>query len=443
VAVDAITGKEIWRNHMADPHTGVTMTVAPLIIKDKVITASSSGEMGVRGWIQALDLKTGKSFWRAYNTGPDKDVLIGQNFRDNSVYYKDQVDQGASSWPNERAYLLGGSAAWGYLTYDPELDLLFYGTSQPGVWNAEMRCDQAEYEKNPRKCDNKWGASIFARKPDTGEAVWAYQFTPHDSWDFDAASEAIAVNQTVTLKNGATHDKLLVHFNKNGFAYTFDRATGEVLMAPQFVAEVNWSTGIDLTTGLPNVVEDMRVHEGSVTEHICPSVLGGKGWEPASFSPNTGLFYAPTFNLCGNLETLKAEFISGAPFMGEELTIGPATDTSYSSELIAWDATKGEKVWGVKEPNQIYAGTLTTAGGLVFYSTKDPSLKAVDAVTGAPLFSTPLECNSVGNPISFAGPDGKQRIAVFSDDKCAANASNGEDEHQNGNGGWVHVYKAP
>lgn len=439
VAVDAVTGKEVWRNRLADPHTGVTMTVAPIIAKGKVITASSSGEMGVRGWIQALDLNTGKALWRAYNTGPDKDVLIGQNFRDNSVYYKGQVDQGATSWPNQRAYLLGGSAAWGYLTYDPELDLLFYGTSQPGVWNADMRCDQAAYAKDPQKCANKWGASVFARKPDTGEAVWAYQFTPHDSWDYDAASEAIAVNQTVTV-GGVRHDKLLVHFNKNGFAYTFDRATGEVLLAPQFVDEVNWANEVDTVTGLPDVNEDMRVHQGVLTEKICPSVLGGKGWEPASFSPKTGLFYAPTFNLCSNLEALKAEFISGAPYMGTDYSIGPASDTSYASELIAWDATKGEKLWGVKEQAWIYAGTLTTAGGVVFYSTKAPALKAVDAKTGAPLFNTALQCNTVGNPISFAGSDGKQRIAVFSDDKCAANSGG---EHPTGNGGWVHVYKLP
>lgn len=439
VAVDAVTGKEIWRNHQADPHTGVTMTVAPIVAKGKVITASSSGEMGVRGWVQALDLKTGKTLWRAYNTGPDKDVLIGQNFRDNSVYYKGMVDQGATSWPNQRAYMLGGSAAWGYLTYDPELDLLFYGTSQPGVWNADMRCDQAAYQKDARKCDNKWGASIFARKPDSGEAVWAYQFTPHDSWDYDAASEAIAVNQTVTVK-GVKHDKLLVHFNKNGFAYTFDRATGEVLLAPQFVDEVTWANEVDTATGLPDVNDNMRVHQGVLTENICPSVLGGKGWEPASFSPKTGLFYAPTFNLCSNLEALKAEFISGAPYMGTDYSIGAASDASYASELIAWDATKGEKLWGVKETAWIYAGTLTTAGGVVFYSTKAPALKAVDAANGNPLFSASLQCNTVGNPISFAGADGKQRIAVFSDDNCAANTSG---EHNKGNGGWVHVYKLP
>ncbi len=439
VAVDAVTGKEIWRNHQADPHTGVTMTVAPIVAKGKVITASSSGEMGVRGWVQALDLKTGKTLWRAYNTGPDKDVLIGQNFRDNSVYYKGMVDQGATSWPNQRAYMLGGSAAWGYLTYDPELDLLFYGTSQPGVWNADMRCDQAAYQKDARKCDNKWGASIFARKPDSGEAVWAYQFTPHDSWDYDAASEAIAVNQTVTVK-GVKHDKLLVHFNKNGFAYTFDRATGEVLLAPQFVDEVTWASEVDTATGLPDVNDNMRVHQGVLTENICPSVLGGKGWEPASFSPKTGLFYAPTFNLCSNLEALKAEFISGAPYMGTDYSIGAASDASYASELIAWDATKGEKLWGVKETAWIYAGTLTTAGGVVFYSTKAPALKAVDAANGNPLFSASLQCNTVGNPISFAGADGKQRIAVFSDDNCAANTSG---EHNKGNGGWVHVYKLP
>ncbi|MGJ0485339.1 MAG: PQQ-dependent dehydrogenase, methanol/ethanol family [Methylomicrobium sp.] len=439
VAVDAITGTEVWRNRLADPHTGVTMTTAPMIVRDKVIVASSSGEMGVRGWIQALDLKTGKSLWKAYNTGPDKDVLIDQNFRDNSVYYKGMVDQGATSWPNERAWLLGGSAAWNYFTYDPELDLLFYGTSQPGAWSAEMRCNQVEYKTNPRVCDNKWGASIFARKPDTGKAVWAYQFTPHDSWDYDAESESIPVNQPFKDAKGNSHDKLLVHFNKNGFAYTFDRATGEILQASPFVSEINWASEIDVTTGLPIVNEDMRIVEGEdkLNKKICPSALGGKGWEPASFSPNTGLFYAPTFNLCEYLETMKAEFISGAPYMGMDLQFAPAGDTSYTSELIAWDATATDptkqKLWGVKEKNMIYAGVLSTAGDVIFYTTKDPKLKAVHAKTGEPLFETNLACNAVGNPISFAGPDGKQRIAVFSDSNCT---------NPNGvEGGWVNVYK--
>ncbi|QSA96555.1 PQQ-dependent dehydrogenase, methanol/ethanol family [Methylococcus sp. EFPC2] len=429
VAVNATTGKEVWRNHLADPRTGVTMTTAPVIVRDKVIVASSSGEMGVRGWVQGLDLKTGKSLWKAYNTGPDKDVLIGQYFRDHSVYYKDLVDQGATSWPNERAWLLGGSAAWNYMTYDPELDLLFYGTSQPGVWNADMRPG-----------DNKWGASIFARRPDTGEAIWAYQFTPHDNWDYDSESESTPVNQPVTTADGVIHDKLLVHFDKNGFAYTFDRRTGQILLAPQFVPEVNWASHIDLTTGLPVVNDEMRVQEGKQTKNICPSVFGGKGWEPTAFSPKTGLFYAPTFNYCSDLAALKAEFISGAPYMGTEYNIHPGTDKSYVAELIAWDAAKGEKKWGVKEAKQIYAGVLSTAGGVVFYSTKDPKLKAVsadptpDAGTGGGkkiLFEAPLTCNTVGNPISFNGPDGKQRIAVFSDDKCTGGEG----------GGRVHVYK--
>lgn len=443
VAVDAVTGKQVWRKNLADPHTGVTMTVAPLIVKGKVITASSSGEMGVRGWVQALDLKTGAPLWRAYNTGPDKDVLIDQNFRDNSIYYKGQTDLGATTWPNQRGWLLGGSAAWAYMTYDPELDLLFYGTSQPGVWNADMRTG-----------DNKWGSSVFARKPDTGTAVWAYQFTPHDSWDYDAISESIVADQPITV-NGQIHDKILVHFNKNGFAYVFDRVTGEVLKAPQFAAEVNWASKIDLTTdpktglpsALPVVNENMRVHEGKVTADICPSVLGGKGWEPGSFSSATHLFYMPTFNLCANLEALKAEFISGAPYMGTDYSIKPGADMTYVSELIAWDATATDptlhKKWGVKEPAMIYAGVLTTAGGLVVYTTQaqtylklPPALKVVDANKGTPLWSVALPCNTVGNPISFQGPDGKQRIAVFSDDACKGTPAVTT-------GGTVHVYKLP
>jgi alcohol dehydrogenase (cytochrome c) len=422
VAVDASTGKEIWRNKLADPKTGVTMTTAPQVINGKVIVASNSGEMGVRGWIQALDLATGKALWRGYNTGPDKDVLIGDYFRNNSAYYKGLVDQGATSWPNQKAYYVGGSASWHGITYDPDLNLLIHGTSQPGVWNADMRPG-----------DNKWGASVLARDLDTGEVKWAYQFTPHDNWDYDATSESIPVNQTIVTPDGKTHDKLLVHFNKNGFAYTFDRASGQILLAKQFVNEVNWASGIDLTTGKPILNPDKRVKQGQVTQKICPSVLGGKGWEPAAFSPKTGLFYAPTFNLCGNLEALKAEFISGAPYMGSDFSFGAASDTSYTSELIAWDATKGEKKWGVKEAKLIYAGVLTTAGGLVFYTTKDPMLKAVSDTDGTLKFKVSLACNAVGNPISFAGPDGVQRIAVFSDDNCTGKKTV--------SGGTVHVYK--
>ncbi len=439
VAINANTGKLIWKNNLADPHTGITMTVAPIItptktaagsvVGGKVITASSSGEMGVRGWIQALDLKTGLHLWRAYNTGSDKDVMITGNTK--NFYPKDQgKDLGLKSWPNERAALLGGSSAWAYLTYDPDLNLLFYGTSQPGVWNADMRPGA-----------NKWGSAIFARNPDNGEAKWIYQVVEHDSWDYDAGSENIAVDMKLKPTDQNAR-KLLIHLNKNGFAYTFDRGTGEILTAKQFANNVNWATAdkFDLITGTQAVRDDMRIHQDKEPKRICPSVLGGKGWEPGAFSPKTQAFYMPTFNFCSTMDALKAEFISGAPYMGASYDITPDLSTGLpfkSSELIAWDAIKGERKWTVSEPAMIYAGVLATAGDVVFYTTQAPSFKAINANTGAALWNTPLTCNVVGNPISFQGPDGKQRVAVFSDDSCA----NGKALVSGG--GRVHVYKLP
>ena len=437
VAVNATTGQLVWQRNTADVHTGVTMAGAPIIAKGKVFVGTVSGEMGVRGWVQALDLKTGNPLWRAYSTGPDKDVLIGPKFH--AFYPKDQgKDVGMTSWPGT-AWQQGGSSVWAYLTYDPELDLLFYGTSQPGVWNPDMRPG-----------DNKWGSTIFARKPDTGEAIWAYQVTPHDNWDYDSISENIAVDQVV---NGKLRN-LLVHFDKNGFAYTFDRATGEILLAPPFINDVNWASSIDRGTGLPLIHADKLTHQGIDTENICPSALGAKGWEPGSFSPKTGLFYMPTFNLCMTMHMLKAEYVAGAPYMGNDLKILPgsgvtAAGKSYTSELIAWDATKGKKQWGIQEPAAIYGGILSTAGGLVFYGTQDKSFKAVDASKGGnPLFSLKMECSTVGNPISFTGPDGKQRIAVFSGVGAMAGGIGGGGVCPSGkasttNSGRVHVFKLP
>lgn len=450
VAVNANNGSLLWKKNLADPHTGVTMTVAPIIVPNrdpntasviggKIITASSSGEMGVRGWMQALDLQTGALLWRGYNTGPDSDVLINSPVAGYTqpFYAKDQgANRGVDSWPTgttndlNRSWLLGGSSAWGYLTYDPDSNLLFYGTSQPGVWNADMR-----------KGSNKWGSSIFARNPDNGEVKWVYQVTENDSWDYDAASENIALD--LPLNQNESARRLLVHLNKNGFAYTFDRETGEILNAEQFTHTANWATAekFDLIKGLQPVLDDMRIHQDKEPKKICPSVLGGKGWEPGAFSPQTKLVYMPTFNFCSTLDALKAEFISGAPYMGASYDISAdlgsigSDGKFYSSELIAWDPIQGKRLWEKKEPDMIYAGVLATAGNVVIYSTQAPSLKAVDATTGEDLWSTSLKCNTVGNPITFQGPDGVQRIAVFSDDACTNGAKQVSD------GGQVHVFK--
>ena len=394
VAVDATTGKEVWRTKLGDPKSGETLTGAPLIVRNKVIVGNAGGELGIRGWVQALDLKTGKRLWKAYNTGPDAEVLIGPNFK--PWYAKDRgTDLGASSWPGT-LWQQGGATAWAWFTYDPDLDLFYYGTSNPGVWNPDMR-----------KGDNKWGSTIFARRPDTGEAVWAYQVTPHDGWDYDSISESVVTD----LKIDGVKRRVLMHVDKNGFGYTLDAATGQVLVANK-VGVATWAEKVDLATGEPKVVPGMKPHQGVITENICPSPLGAKEFAPSAFSPLTGLQYVPAINTCDNLEPLKALYIAGTPFLGADINF-VAPPGGYMGELLAWDASKGRRVWAIQEPLPMYSGLLATAGNLVFYGTLDRWFKAVDATTGAVVFQTQLECGIVGNPISYQAPDGTQRIAVY------------------------------
>lgn len=400
VAVDAVTGKEVWRRKMGDPATGQTMTMAPLVVRDKVFVGNSGGELGVRGFIAALDVDSGAEVWRAYSTGPDSDVRIGAEFR--PFYPKDRGENlGVTTWGADglgnELWRQGGSTVWAWITYDPEMDLIFHGTANPGVWNPDMRPG-----------DNKWSATTFARKPDTGSAVWAYQMTPHDAWDFDGVNESIVVN----LTSGAAIQKLLVRFDRNGFAYTMDRATGEVLNAAPFV-HVNWASGIDLQTGLPIENPGKRPREGVNVMDICPAAPGGKDQQPAAFSPNTNLFYVPANNLCMNYEALKARYIQGTPFVGASVKMeaGPG---GFRGEFCAWDALTATKRWSIKERFPVWSGALATAGNVVFYGTLDRWFKAVDAHSGDVLFKKQLESGIVGHPMTFTGPDGKQRVAIYS-----------------------------
>jgi lanthanide-dependent methanol dehydrogenase len=422
VAVDAQTGRLVWRTRLGDPTTGETMTGAPIVVKDKVIVGNAGGEMGVRGWVQALDLATGKPAWKAYNTGPDADVKIGSSFH--AFYAKDRgTDLGATSWPGTM-WKQGGATAWAWFTYDPELNLVYYGTANPGVWNPDMRPG-----------DNKWGASIFARNPDTGEAVWAYQLTPHDGWDYDSVNESIVADLTI---NGVLR-KVIVHFDKNGFAYTLDRATGEVLVANKF-GHTTWADKVDLASGVPKVNPGMEPHQGVITQNICPSPLGAKDWEPSAFSPKTNLFYVPAINFCDNMEPLQAIYIAGTPFVGADLSFVPGPG-GFLGSLVAWDAAKGAPAWGINEPLPLYGGVLATAGNVVFYGTLDKWFKAVDATTGKLLFQTQLECGIVGNPMTYTAPDGKQRVAVYTGLGWLAGGFAGGTCPGRGGSGKLHVFK--
>jgi PQQ-dependent dehydrogenase (methanol/ethanol family) len=395
VAVDANTGEELWRTRMGEINKGETMTMAPLVVKNHVIVGSSGGEMGIRGWVAALDLATGKEQWRAYNIGPDADIKVGPRFK--AFYAQDNgKDLGATSWPGN-SWKQGGAAVWGWISYDPELNLIYHGTSNPGPWNG-----------NQRPGDNKWSAAIIARDADTGEMVWAFQPTPHDLWDYDAVNENILVD----LPIGGKTRKALVHFDRNGFAYTMDRATGEVILAKPYVP-MNWSTGVDLRTGRPVVNPEKATAQGRMVKDICPSLEGGKNQQPAAFSPKTGVFYVPTNNLCMDFEGREVSYIAGTPYIG-----GMAPEKGgpggYKGEFIAWDAVHGRKLWGIREPFPVWGGALATGGGVVFYGTLDGWFKAVDESNGKVLWQFKVGSGVVGNPIAYTGPDGREYIAVYS-----------------------------
>ena len=213
VAVDAKSGKQLWKTQVADVSDGETVTMAPLVVKDRVMVGASGGEFGIYGWVKALDLKSGAIVWTARNIGPDADMLAKPG--DFKPPYDSGADLGTHSWA-EDTWRTGGAPVWGWMSYDPELDLVYYGTGNASPYNAEQRLG-----------DNKWTASVLARRPADGSLVWAYQFTPHDNWDYDAAGAMVLAD----LKIGGKPTKALVHFDKNGFAYTLDRATGRLLLA--------------------------------------------------------------------------------------------------------------------------------------------------------------------------------------------------------------------
>ena len=398
VAVDAETGRERWRTKLGDINRGETMTMAPLVVKGKVLVGNSGGEMGVRGWLTALDARSGEIAWRAYSTGPDADVLIGSGFRPR--YPQDQgKDLGVRTWPPDQ-WKLGGGTVWGWISYDPELDLIYYGTGNPGVWNPALRPG-----------DNKWASSLFARDPDTGEAKWAYQTTPHDEHDFDGVNESVLLD----LPIGGRTRKVLVRPERNGFMYVMDRATGEILSADTY-GKVTWATRVDLTTGRPVLNEATRTGNRMATG-VCPAAPGMKDWQPASWSPRTQLLYVPHNHLCMDYQGTEANYIAGTPYVGANVRMYSAEsreDTTYRGHVTAWDPVGRRIAWRIREKFPVWSGTVVTAGDVVFYGTMDRWFKAVDARSGALLWQAQVGSGIIGQPITYRGPDGRQYVAVLS-----------------------------
>ena len=399
VALDAKTGKVVWSVKDGDPTKGETGTSAPLVVKNMVLVGTSGGEFGVRGHVTAYDLQSGKQVWRGYSMGPDSDTLMDPD-KTTNLGQPVGKDSGISTWQGDQ-WKIGGGTTWGWISYDPSLNLVYYGTGNPSTWNPVQRPG-----------DNKWSMTIFARDADTGMAKWVYQMTPHDEWDYDGVNEMILVDKDMAGSSG----KLLVHFDRNGFGYTLDRTNGKLLVAEKYDPAVNWATKIDLSTGLPDRVKQYSTEAGGQdvnTKGICPAALGSKDQQPASYDPNTGLVYVPTNHVCMDYEPFKVAYQAGQPYVGATLSMYPAPGGNTLGNFIAWDPTTGKIVWSDPETFSVWSGALSTAGGVVFYGTLDGYLKAVDAKTGQELWKFKTPSGIIGNVNTYVH-GGKQYIAVLS-----------------------------
>ena len=413
VALDAKTGKELWKVVDGDPKKGETGTGAPLVVKDKVVIGISGAEFGVRCHVTAYDINSGKKVWRAYSMGPDSDILVDPE-KTISLGKPVGKDSSLKTWNGDQ-WKIGGGSTWGYMAYDPDLNLIYYGTGNPSTWNPAQRAGP-----DGKPIDQKWSMTMFARDVDTGIAKWAYQMTPFDEWDYDGINEPILAELDV---NG-TKRKTATHFDRNGFGYTWDRATGELLVAEKYDPAVNWASGIDMDKSSPNYGRPIRVAKYSTFQNgkgtdvnhkgICPAALGSKDEQPASYSKLTGLFYVPTNHVCMDYEPFKVSYTAGQPYVGATLSMFPAPDSHGGmGNFIAWDGAKGKIVWSKPEQFSVWSGALTTAGGVAFYGTLEGYFKAVDQKTGKELFKFKTPSGIIGNAMTYMH-NGKQYVGVYS-----------------------------
>ena len=405
VALNAETGAVEWSVVNGDPAIGETNTATVLPVKDKIIVGISGGEFGVLGHVTAYDMNTGDQVWRAYSMGPDDMILVDP---ETTTHLGKPVGEnsGTNTWEGDQ-WKIGGGTTWGWYSYDPEENLVYYGTGNPSTWNPAQRPG-----------DNRWSMTIMARDVDTGMAKWFYQMTPHDEWDFDGVNEMILTDQEV---NGEMR-KLLTHFDRNGLGYTLDRVTGELLVAEKFDPAVNWTTGVDMdpnsdTYGRPEVVAQYSTEQNGEDVNstgICPAALGSKDQQPAAYSPKTELFYVPTNHVCMDYEPFRVSYTAGQPYVGATLAMYPAPDSHGGmGNFIAWNGTMGEIEWTLPEQFSVWSGALATAGDIVFYGTLEGYLMAIDASTGEELYKFKTPSGIIGNVMTYTH-GGKQYVAVLS-----------------------------
>jgi PQQ-dependent dehydrogenase (methanol/ethanol family) len=404
VALDAKTGKVVWSVKNGNPKIGETNTNAPHIFGDKVITGISGGEFGVRGRLVAYDIKTGKPDWKAYSEGTDAEMIMDpqktMTWTDGKMAAVGK-DSSLKTWKGDQ-YKLGGGTTWGWYAYDPKLNLVYYGSGNPGTWNPQQRPG-----------DNKWSMTIWARDLNTGAAKWVYQMTPHDEWDFDGVNEMVLLD----IDHGGKKVPVVAHFDRNGFGYTLNRVTGELMVAEKYDPQVNWATKVDMKSGRPLV--DKKFSPGTTgpdvdVKGICPAALGSKDEQPSSYDPATGYLLVPTNHVCMTYEPFQVEYTAGQPYVGATLTMFP-TPNSHGGmgNFIAWDPAQGKIVWSKPERFSVWSGALSTDGNITFYGTLEGYLKAIDTKTGRDLWKFKMPSGIIGNVFSYQY-NGKQYVGVYS-----------------------------
>jgi PQQ-dependent dehydrogenase (methanol/ethanol family) len=388
VALDAKTGKELWKTAIIDYTGGSVITSPPTIVKNLVITGYGGGEYGVRGSIVALDQKTGKEVWRT-QTVPQPGEPGGDSWKGDSGKY-------------------GGAVAWHIGSYDPKLNLVYYGTSNPSPWSASVRGNDSS---DIGKFSNLYSASVLALNADTGKITWHYQFTPHDAWDYDGVNELVFADLPVEGKK----TPVIMQANRNGFFYVIDRASGKLISAKKYIEAANWATGIDLKTGTPIEAAGNAKRPGMKRKasDVCPNLIGGKNWMPMSYSEATGLVYIPTMNLCMDMEGIQAEYKRGAFYLGVNFDLGKVGPGGHMGGVKAWDPIKQQEVWFNKEDLPYTGGMMTTKSNLLFHGDIKGIFKAVDAKTGKTLWKFNTGSGITAAPMTYT-LDGKQYIAVVS-----------------------------
>ena len=388
VALDAATGKELWKTAVVDYTQGSVITSPPTLVKNLVITGYAGGEYGARGSLVALDQTTGKEVWRTY-------TVPGTG------------EKGSETWKGDSGKF-GGGAAWHIGSYDPKLNLVYYGTSNPSPWSASVRGNDTS---EVGQYTNLYTASVLALNADTGKITWHYQFTPHDAWDYDGVNELVFADLPVEGKK----TPVLMQANRNGFFYVLERANGKLVSAKPFIEGVNWATGIDLKTGTPieTAGNVKRPGMGRKAANICPNLIGGKNWMPMSYDEQTGLVYIPTMNLCMDLEGIQADYKRGAFYLGVNFDLGKVGPGGHMGGLKAWNPVTQKEAWFNKDELPYSGGTMSTAGGVVFQGDIKGWFKAVDAKTGKLLWKFNAGSGITAAPMTYT-LDGKQYVAVVS-----------------------------